>query len=183
MSELISNLKAHLQSVTYDVNYQDIECLGVHGYDRSEPTWLKITNALNVDFAGKSVCDLGCFHGYYAIKAEQAGASRVIGLDRSEEILESARMISEASSSSVEFTLWESRQKTPQCDVALVLNMLHHCPDQELTLQNIDCKEAVFEVNADQISAVNRHFDILEMTTGREYPHRDPRILLYCRKR
>ena len=183
MSDLLTDLKTRLQTVGYDVNYQDIECLDIHGYDRSEPTWLKIANDLNIDFVGKSVCDLGCFHGYYAMKAEQAGASRVIGLDRSEDILETARMISEASSSSVEYMIWESRQQTPRCDIALVLNMLHHCPDQELTLQNIECEEAVFEVNADQIATVNRYFDIIQMVTGREYPQRDPRILLYCRKR
>jgi len=34
-----------------------------------------------VDFAGKSVLDIGCWDGYFSFMAEQRGASRVLSLD------------------------------------------------------------------------------------------------------
>ena len=176
-------LQARLETLTYDKNYQDIECLGIQGYDPSEPSWLKIVNNLGVEFAGKTVCDLGCFHGYYAIKAKEAGAISVIGLDRSEEILATARMISKASDVHVDYALWESQEASPSCDIALLLNMLHHCPDPHSTLRNLKCEEAVFEINEDQLPLVETYFDVMEMAEGRTYPHRESRLLIHGLRR
>ena len=183
MNTLKTELQTHLETLTYDKNYQDIECLGFKGYDPSEPSWLKIIGELGVQFAGKTVCDLGCFHGYYSIKAKEAGAISVIGLDRAEEILTTARMISKAADIHVEYSLWESQEVPPPCDIALLLNMLHHCPDPEATLRNLKCEEAVFEINQDQLPLVETYFEVMEMTEGRTYPHRESRLLVHCLSR
>ena len=87
------------------------------------------------------------------------------------------------SDSDVELLQWRGGESTPQADIALVLNMLHHCEDQALTLQNINTTSAVFEVNQDQISTIDTYFNILEMREGRSYPARESRILIYAQKR
>ena len=166
-----------LESASYDKNYQNIDFLGKKGYDDSAPSWEKMKQ-MPVSFHGKTVCDLGCFHGFYSIKAALSGASRVIGLDRSSEMLEVSGLIAQCSGVDAEFEVWEGGQPTPECDIALVLNMLHHCPDQARTLENIRCKEAIFEINQEQLPLVSEYFDLVDVRQGREYPSRPARLLV-----
>tara|TARA_B100001057_G_scaffold501195_1_gene621809 strand:+ start:6668 stop:7207 length:540 start_codon:yes stop_codon:yes gene_type:complete len=179
---MLQTLRDRLDTVTYDKNYQNIDILGIVGYDNSAPTWSKITS-FPITWSGATVIDLGCFHGYFSIRAKEAGASRVIGLEQSAEVIETTRQVVECSDSDVELVQWRGGEVTPEADIALVLNMLHHCDDQSLTLQNINCAYAVFEVNQDQISTIDRFFKILEMREGRSYPARESRILIYAQKR
>ena len=44
------------------------------------------------DFEGKSVLDLGCGFGWHCIYAKQQGAKRVVGIDLSAKMLETAKM-------------------------------------------------------------------------------------------
>lgn len=176
-------LREMLDAQTYDKYYQDIECLDFEGYDKSLPSWVKIVDDLKVDFVGKSVCDLGSFHGFYAIKAKNQGASNVIGLDRFEDVLEMARNIARSSGVDVAFELWKGGEPTPECDLALVLNMLHHCEDQVETLKNLNCTEAVFEINSDQMDLILKHFHIHKIVQGRSYAHRPSRLLVHGFKR
>lgn len=178
----LEELQTHLDNLPYDKNYQNIDVLGVTGYDDSEPSYLKIAS-LPIDWTNKVVCDLGCFHGYYSIKVKELGCDKVIGLDRAESILETARYITECSGSEVEYQLWEGGQPTPQCDIALILNMLHHCPDQAKTLQNVNCEYAVFEVNQAEIMVVSQYFEILEIQEGRAYSSRPNRVIIYAKKK
>tara|TARA_Y100000592_G_scaffold100425_1_gene180476 strand:+ start:1976 stop:2518 length:543 start_codon:yes stop_codon:yes gene_type:complete len=179
---MLETLRTLLEEATYDKNYQNIEVLGVVGYDDSLPTWEKLST-FDLDFSGKTVCDLGCFHAFFTIKAKQAGAAKVTGLDRSDELLSMSELIAECSDVEVEFQRWTGGEATPQCDIALVLNMLHHCEDQSLTLQNLNCVEAVFEVNPDQLEIIEQHFTILSMRQGRNFEGRPSRLLIHGKKR
>lgn len=178
-------LRTHFECQTYDKNYQDVDCLGLKGYDRSAPSWEKILQDLGIDFSNKSVCDLGCFHLYYSLAALKAGASFVYGLDKYQPVLDTSALIAEVEGVSDKISLqqWEGGAETPKCDIALVLNVLHHCTNQELTLKNIQCESAVFEINAEQIPLVSNFFEIKRMTSGREYAHRPPRVLAWGIKR
>jgi 2-polyprenyl-3-methyl-5-hydroxy-6-metoxy-1,4-benzoquinol methylase len=72
----------------YDRYYQTIMLpygLSIQGYERTEDTWQIIQK--NVDFRGKTVLDVGCYHGYCCFMAEDAGAISVIGLEKQERIL------------------------------------------------------------------------------------------------
>ena len=106
----------------------------------------------------------------------------MIGLDRSEEILEAASLVSQCSGAEVEYLLWSGGEDTPVCDVAFVLNMLHHCPDQEATLRHLHCTEAVFEINHSELELVSKYFEVKAIVQGREYPARPPRLIVYGRK-
>jgi tRNA (mo5U34)-methyltransferase len=47
---------------------------------------------LPADLTGKSVLDIGCNAGFYAIEMKRRGASRVLGIDRDERYLAQARL-------------------------------------------------------------------------------------------
>jgi 2-polyprenyl-3-methyl-5-hydroxy-6-metoxy-1,4-benzoquinol methylase len=176
--EQIKNL---LSIQTYDKNYQDIEVIDFKGYSDSYTSWNRIKE-LGINWRDRIVCDLGCFHGYFAMKIEQSWAAKVYGLERSADIVSVAKEIGLASRSLVEFRVWEGGQSTPKCDIALVLNMLHHCKDQDLTLQNINCEFAVFEINPPQLELIKKYFQVITIAAGREYENIENRILVYGKK-
>jgi len=181
MSDLVE-LRADLDKLSYDKYYQDIELLNFEGYSKSFETWRRI-EALGIDWRGKSVCDLGCFHGYFSFKVEQMGAVAVTGLDQGVVVLDFANKLKAASNSTVEFCVWRGGEVTPKCDIALVLNMLHHCADIRQTLVNIQCESAVFEVNAEQIPVIKEYFEILNDMQGRIGGSGFRRILYAVKKR
>ena len=171
-------LRQLIEAQTYDKNYQDVECIGFVGYSNSHQSWERF-NTLDIDWTGKTVCDLGSFHGYFGLKIEQAGAKKVYGLDNLENVIKTAKTICEFAGGSVEFMHWVGGDSTPKCDIALCLNMLHHTEDQSVTLQNMNCEYALFEINAPQRLLIEQYFTIEQETTS----YRENRIILYGRKK
>lgn len=172
-----SIFKDYLDTLIYDKYYQDIEFIDFLGYSKSFETWNRIKDL--IDWKGKSVIDLGCFHGYFSFKAEQARATNITGLDISETVLKTANMIKKIIKSKVNFLQWSGDEKTPKSDVALVLNVLHHAANEEKTLQNINAKIAIFEVNQDQIPLIKKYFTITKnVSSHRVINGVDRRILL-----
>ena len=173
----IQELQEHVNQQTYDKNYQDIEVLDFVGYSKSYDSWHNISK-LNIDWRNKIVCDLGCFHSYFGIKVLKSGAKKVYGLDLLPQVIATSKLISEVSNVKIEYTQWEGGEKTPECDIALVLNMLHHCGDQDKTLKNLRCSFAVFEVNTDQMIIISKYFQTIASVGS----HRDNRAIVYARK-
>lgn len=56
----------------------------------------RFAHALPRDLTGKSVLDIGCNAGFYAIEMKRCGAARVLGIDSDERYLAQARLASEA---------------------------------------------------------------------------------------
>lgn len=171
-------LEEHLASLgeSHDWKYQDIEILGRIGYTESFRTWDGIRNL--VDWKGKRVLDLGCFHGYFCFKVEDAGGI-VKGLDRSRPVLDVAEMINGLRGGRVAFREWVAGGELPECDVILCLNVLHHFEDPEKALSRMRCRQAVFEINEGNRPLVEKHFDVL-----REVPsHRPNRRIFLCLRR
>lgn len=177
MAITLQELQNHVDQQKYDKNYQDIEVLNFVGYSKSHCSWHNICK-LNIDWKDKIVCDLGCFHSYFGIKALKSGASVVYGLDLLPQVITTSKLISESSNVNIEYAQWEGGEETPQCDIALVLNVLHHCSDQDLTLRNLKCSFAVFEINLDQILTISKYFQIMTI----EQSHRDNRAIVYAKK-
>ncbi len=178
----LTSLRKLLDEQVYDKYYQDIEVLDFKGYSDSRSSWERITK-LGIDWRGNVVCDLGCFHGYFAMKVEEEGAVKVYGLERSLEVISLARAIGLQSRSNVEYICWQGGEPTPKCDIVLVLNMLHHCSDQGLTLGNLNTTYAVFEVNSPQINLIAEYFDVISITPGREYENIPNRVIVYAKKK
>ena len=173
----LQKLQKHINRQTYDKNYQDIEILDFIGYSKTHISWDNISN-LKIDWQRKTVCDVGCFHSYFGIKVFQAGASKVYGLDNLPNVLETSKLISKASNAEIEYLKWEGGEETPECDIALILNVLHHCKDQHETLEKIKCSHVIFEVNTNQLPIISKYFNPL----ASEESHRDDRIIVYAEK-
>ena len=58
--------------------------------------WRKFRPAVEQLVAGRSVLDIGCNGGFYAIEMARLGASRVLGIDEDEDYLAQARFAAEA---------------------------------------------------------------------------------------
>jgi len=164
LKEKNQNLLMHyIDSLEYDKYYQDIECVGYKGYSESSKVWAIIKDL--VDWKGKTVIDCGCFHGYFCLKIREAGADKVYGLDRSTIVLETSKLIKKivrvSDTEGIEYKRWTGGEPTPTADVALVLNMLHHT-DQEKTLQNINAKTIIFEINQDQRELVDKYYTTIQ---------------------
>jgi len=156
---------------TYDGLYEDIEVLNFVGYSQSYKTWERLHDLVAWD--GKRVVDLGSHHGFFSFKIAAAGG-QVLGLERSPLVVETARRIKALNHSSAEFQQWEGGQPIPAADVILCLNVLHHFPDADLVLSQMDCQQAVFEINKPDRPRVEKYFSIVEERRS----HRPNRVIL-----
>jgi 2-polyprenyl-3-methyl-5-hydroxy-6-metoxy-1,4-benzoquinol methylase len=152
-------LEEHIKAQTYDKWYQDIECIDHVGYARSFMTWDNIKDL--VDWKDKYVCDVGCFHGYFCFKAEQAGAKRVWGIDKNEQALYTTRKIAEAINSKCTFAQSTANELITICDILLCLNVFHHISNQEDFLKNIDAKQIIFEIDKEDLPKIEEYCNIL----------------------
>lgn len=164
-------LRNHLDLQKYDKYYQDIEIIDFIGYSESYKTWRRIKNI--VSWRGKTVTDLGCFHGYFSFKIEDRGGS-VIGLDKHKFVLETTRMINHLSHHHVVFKQWVGGQTIPKCDIILCLNVLHHFQNLDKALKKMKAKEVIFEVNIGDRGRIEKYFHILKQLPS----HRYQRVIL-----
>src|SRR4051812_13485872 len=65
--------------------------------------WSTFAHALPHDLRGRSVLDVGCNAGFFAIQMKQRGAARVVGIDSDDRYLAQARFAAEVSGVDVEF--------------------------------------------------------------------------------
>jgi len=158
----------------YDSKYQDIEILDFVGYSQSYKTWEEIKNI--VKWKNKKVCDLGCFHGYFSFKIEDEGAI-VTGLDSSDPVLETAKIINQIRGGNITFKHWSGGDDIPKCDMILCLNVLHHFKEKkELALSKMKSEEVIFEINKTDQELVKKYFK-----NFKEFPsHRNERVILLC---
>ena len=175
------DLREHLKNISgsYDKNYQDIECIGFKGYSQSHLTWANMKDA--VDWKDKVICDLGCFHAYFSIKAINAGADYAICLDRSTTVLETADNIlavSGIADSRARIEQWDGGDPIPKCDIILCLNCLHHFDDIDKALSEMHTT-TIFEINNSDLESVLKYFNILSTLPS----HRENRNIYVCERK
>lgn len=174
------SVREHFKTLTYDKNYQDIECIGFHGYSKSHVSWANMKDA--VDWKDKVVCDLGCFHAYFSIKVIQAGAKKVFALDRSITVLETASMIIGESvfsrSKKIMTRIWNDGDAVPKCNLILCLNVLHHFDDMDKALSEMKAT-TIFEINNSDLESVLKYFNILSTLPS----HRENRNIYVCERK
>lgn len=167
----------YLSTLKYDKNYQDIEFINKVGYSKSYKTWGNIKDLIK--WEGKSIFDMGCFHCYFSIKVKEMGAFKVYGLDNNANVIGTARIINKILQNNIEVLKWEAGEPTPETDIGLCLNVLHHAIDAESALKNMNCKKAIFEIEKRQVAIVKKYFNILkEVKSHREDASQDRIILL-----
>lgn len=91
--------------------------------------WRNFEHAIPADLSGKSVLDIGCNAGFYAIEMKRRGAARVLGIDSDDAYLAQARFAAEMSGMEIELrrmSVYEVADLRERFDVVLFMGVLYH---------------------------------------------------------
>jgi tRNA (mo5U34)-methyltransferase len=91
--------------------------------------WERFAHALPGDLSGKSVLDIGCNAGFYAIEMKRRGAERVIAIDEEERYLAQGRFAAELNNANIEFhqlSVYDVDKLDEKFDLVLFLGVLYH---------------------------------------------------------
>lgn len=117
------------------------ETYGSEPADHPRGTWEKIKRHLPADLTGKSVLDVGCNAGFYAVEAKRRNAARVLGVDAQRHQIRQARFVNRALGLDIEFEKMSvydlSPATTGQFDITLALGLIYHCKHLVLALEKL----------------------------------------------
>jgi tRNA (mo5U34)-methyltransferase len=91
--------------------------------------WRAFADALPADLAGKSVLDVGCNAGFYAIEMKKRGAARVVGVDSDQRYLAQARFAAEVAGAHIDFremSVYDLPALGERFDLVLFMGVLYH---------------------------------------------------------
>lgn len=102
--------------------------------------WRHFKHAIPADLSGKSVLDIGCNAGFYALEMKRRGAARVVGVDYDERYLAQARFAAEVKGADIEFRLlsvYDVAELRERFDVVLFMGLFYHLRHPLLALDLI----------------------------------------------
>jgi tRNA (mo5U34)-methyltransferase len=102
--------------------------------------WRNFAAALPQDLRGKTVLDIGCNAGFYAIEMKRRGADRVVGIDSDPAYLAQARFAAEVSGVDIELrqlSVYELPRLGERFDLVLFMGVLYHLRHPLLALDLI----------------------------------------------
>jgi tRNA (mo5U34)-methyltransferase len=91
--------------------------------------WRRFADAIPADLRGKSVLDIGCNGGFYAIEMKRRGADRVVGIDEDATYLAQARFAAEVTGVDIELrqlSVYEVAKLGETFDLVLFMGVLYH---------------------------------------------------------
>jgi tRNA (mo5U34)-methyltransferase len=91
--------------------------------------WQTFSHLIPDDLSGKTVLDIGCNGGFYAIEMKRRGARRVVALDSDEGYLAQARFAAEVNGVEIDFhqmSVYEVDRLQEQFDYVLFMGVLYH---------------------------------------------------------
>jgi tRNA (mo5U34)-methyltransferase len=91
--------------------------------------WRRFAHALPMDLTGRTVLDVGCNAGFYALEMKRRGADRVVGIDSDDHYLAQARFASEVSGLEVEFrklSVYDVGVLGERFDLVIFMGVLYH---------------------------------------------------------
>ena len=174
------------------MSYQNVIINGVEnpGFTKSHVSWASIQQ-LGVSFFNRTVCDIGCFHGYFSFQIERCGASKVVGYEPNDEAREEAMKIKSATGFNTELIDREFGGDgffDREFDVGVALNMLHWVREKvglEQYKKTIDelcqyCICLVVEVNPEDFDIIKEIAEANGKVLAKQLPsHRHGRIIAY----
>ena len=98
-------------------------------YDYPANKWGRFQNTIPRDLSGKSVLDIGCNGGFYAIEMKRRGADRVLGIDFDDRYLAQARFAAEVTEQEIEFrklSVYDVASLGERFDIVLFMGVLYH---------------------------------------------------------
>lgn len=102
--------------------------------------WRRFCSVIPESLEGKSVLDIGCNAGFYALEMKRRGAARVLGLDTDEEYLAQARFAAGIKGLEIEFrtlSAYDVAQLGEQFDLVIFMGVLYHLRHPLLALDLI----------------------------------------------
>jgi tRNA (mo5U34)-methyltransferase len=102
--------------------------------------WRRFANVIPDNLQGKSVLDIGCNAGFYAMEMKRRGAERVLGLDSDEEYLEQAKFAADVNGLKIEFrklSAYDVGQLGEKFDLVIFMGVLYHLRHPLLALDLI----------------------------------------------
>jgi tRNA (mo5U34)-methyltransferase len=102
--------------------------------------WRRFADALPADLSGRSVLDIGCNAGFYAMELKRRGATRVLGIDFDEDYLRQARFAAEVEELDIEFrklSVYDVALLEERFDLVLFIGVFYHLRHPLLALDLI----------------------------------------------
>src|ERR1700750_2231262 len=109
--------------------------------EHPRPTWEKVRASLPEEVSGKSVLDVGCNAGFYAVELKRRGAGRVVGVDSQRSLVRQAAFVRDVLGLDIEYRRASVYDLNPrefgQFDVTLALGLIYHCKHLVLALEKL----------------------------------------------
>lgn len=109
--------------------------------EHPRPTWEKVKVCLPDRLSGKTVLDVGCNAGFYAIETKRRGAARVLGIDSQRNLISQAGFVRDVLGLDIEYRRMSVYDLDPhdlgQFDITLALGLLYHCKHLVLALEKL----------------------------------------------
>jgi tRNA (mo5U34)-methyltransferase len=91
--------------------------------------WRRFAHAVPATLEGKTVLDVGCNAGFYALEMKRRGAERVVAIDSEDFYLAQARFAAEASGLEIEFrnlSVYDVARLGERFDLVIFMGVLYH---------------------------------------------------------
>jgi tRNA (mo5U34)-methyltransferase len=108
--------------------------------DYPQVKWQRFASSLPAELTGKTVLDIGCNAGFYAMEMKRRGARRVLGIDTDEDYLAQARLAARIQDLDIEFrilSVYDVAAIGEQFDLVLFIGVLYHLRHPLLALDLI----------------------------------------------
>jgi tRNA (mo5U34)-methyltransferase len=109
--------------------------------DHPRPTWEIIKDTIPSDLSGKSVLDVGCNAGFYAVEAKRRNAERVLGVDAMRREIMQADFVRRALDLDIEFrplSVYDlSAESVGRFDLTLALGLIYHLKHLVLGIERL----------------------------------------------
>jgi tRNA (mo5U34)-methyltransferase len=105
-----------------------------------EIKWSRFAHAVPLNLTGKTVLDIGCNAGFYALEMKRRGAARVVGIDSDPGYLAQARFAAEVEGMDIEFremSVYDVAKLGERFDLVLFMGVLYHLRHPLLALDLI----------------------------------------------
>ena len=109
-------------------------------FDYPNVVFQRFSHALPTSLAGRSVLDIGCNGGFYAMEMKRRGAARVLGIDTDERYLAQARFAAEVAGLEIEFaqaSVYDVGSLGERFDLVIFMGVFYHLRHPLLALDLI----------------------------------------------